>query len=195
NNGARNVLFRNDGDWNFKNVTKQVGLEQNNSRFSLACSWEDFDNDGDQDLYVANDFGRNNFYRNDDGKFTDVAVAFGVEDMSAGMSVAWGDYNNDGRADLYVSNMWSSAGNRISFQRQFLPADSKNSARSGFQRHARGNSLFRNDGDRFVDASEQAHVTRGGWAWTSSFADINNDGWEDLLVANGYVTQHDERDL
>lgn len=71
NNGGRNSLFRNTirsdsnlGDeWAFEEVTSQVGLDSNNSRFTLAASWEDFDNDGDQDLYVANDFGRNNLSR------------------------------------------------------------------------------------------------------------------------------------
>jgi hypothetical protein len=199
NNGCRNVLLRNDRDWRFTNVTKQVGLEASNRRFSLACAWEDFDNDGDQDLYVANDFGRNNLYRNDGGHFTDVAAESGVEDMSAGMSVSWGDCNNDGWMDLYVSNMWSSAGNRIAFQRQFLREGVTNSTRGGFQRHARGNSLFANLAGRgarqFSDMSVEAGVTIGGWAWSSQFADINNDGWQDLIVANGYITQESSKDL
>ncbi len=199
NNGARNVLFRNDRRWRFTNVTKHVGLDQNNRRFSLACAWEDFDNDGDQDLYVANDFGRNNLYQNHDGQFVDVAAAANVEDMSAGMSVTWGDYDNDGRMDLYVSNMWSSAGNRIAYQRRFLTSHVSDETRAGFQRHARGNSLFHNlrDGKRiaFADVSQDAHVTIGGWAWSSRFVDINNDGWQDLVVANGYITQEEPHDL
>ncbi|MBN01809.1 MAG: hypothetical protein CMJ77_22095 [Planctomycetaceae bacterium] len=199
NNGSRNVLLRNDRDWRFSNVTQQVGLDKSNRRFSLACAWEDFDNDGDQDLYVANDFGRNNLYRNDDGIFTDVAAELGVEDMSAGMSVSWGDGNNDGWMDLYVSNMWSSAGNRIAFQRQFLEDSVTPETRGGFQRHARGNSLFTNlgagDAPLFSDGSVSAGVTVGGWAWSSQFADINNDGWQDLIVANGYITQESTQDL
>ena len=126
NNGGRNVLFRNEGTpstngekWKFRYVTKQVGLDQNNRRFSYSASWEDYDNDGDVDLYVANDFGRNNLYRNDNGQFVDVAKVAGVEDVSAGMSITWGDHNNDGWMDIYVSNMFSSAGNRIAFQRKF----------------------------------------------------------------------------
>ena len=119
NNGVRNYLLENHGSWEFRDVTAQVGLEQNNRRFSYAASWEDFDNDGDPDLYVANDFGRNNLYRNDSGRFVDVAGQAGVEDISAGMSVTWGDYNQDGLLDIYISNMFSSAGNRITYQRQF----------------------------------------------------------------------------
>ena len=57
NNGGRNVLLRNEGSFRFVNATREVGLDENNTRFSMAAAWEDFDNDGDQDLYVANDFG------------------------------------------------------------------------------------------------------------------------------------------
>lgn len=195
NNGGRNCLFRNDGNWTYQNVTREVGLDANNRRFSLAASWEDYDNDGDQDLYVANDYGRNNLYRNNQGRFTDVALAAGVEDISAGMSVSWSDYNQDGQMDLYVSNMWSSAGNRITYQRQFHPATPE-SVRADFQRHARGNSLFMNLGDgSFRDVSVEADVSMGRWAWCSQFADVNNDSRDDLLVANGFITQDDTRDL
>ncbi len=196
NNGGRNILFRNDGGWRFSNVTQSVGFEQNNRRFSFAAAWEDFDNDGDLDLYVANDYGRNNLFRNDDGQFTDVADELGVEDISAGMSVTWGDYNRDGMMDLYVSNMWSSAGNRIAYQRQFQES-ADDATLQQYQRHARGNSLFENVGSTgpFRDVSVPAAVTMGRWAWSSHFADINNDGWQDLLVANGFVTQEDTSDL
>ena len=68
---------------------------------------------------MANDYGRNNLYRNDGGRFNDVAADLGVEDQSAGMSVAWADCNRDGWMDLYVSNMFSGAGNRITYQPQF----------------------------------------------------------------------------
>jgi hypothetical protein len=195
NNGARSRLFRNDRNWQFTDVTREVGLEKNNRRFTLSACWEDYDHDGDLDLYVANDYGRNSLYRNDAGHFTDVAAEAGVEDISAGMSVSWGDYNNDGWMDLYVSNMFSSAGNRVTYQRQFLrDADSSNKA--SFQRHARGNSLFRNMGDgTFRDVSEQAGIMMGRWAWTSRFFDMNNDGLQDIFVANGFITQNDPGDL
>ncbi len=73
NNGAPNVMLRNEGGWNFTDVTESVGLSQNSMRFSYASAWDDFDGDGDLDVYVANDFGRNNLYRNDNGHFVDVA--------------------------------------------------------------------------------------------------------------------------
>src|SRR5207249_2283795 len=66
NDGAPNVLFRSRGrGFEFADATAEVGLDENNHRYSFASSWEDFDLDGDPDLYVANDFGRNNLYRND----------------------------------------------------------------------------------------------------------------------------------
>jgi hypothetical protein len=195
NNGGRNILFRNDGDWNFIDVTKRVGLEQNNRRFSLAASWEDFDNDGDVDLYVANDFGRDNLYRNDGGKFTDIAPQAGAEDIGAGMSVSWADYNHDGWMDLYVANMFSSAGSRVTSQRQFME-DVDQQTVSEFQHHARGNTLYTNQGDgTFADESVAANVTMGRWAWASPWIDINNDSREDLVVANGYLTRADPGDL
>lgn len=195
NNGGRNILYRNDGDWQFTDVTEQTGLEVNNTRFSLAASWEDFDNDGDQDLYVANDFGRNCMYRNDGGKFEAIAKQAGVQDIAAGMSVSWGDYNLDGLMDVYVSNMFSSAGNRVTFQRQFKPEDD-GSAVSMYQRHARGNTLFENAGDgTFRDVSVEAGVTMGRWAWSSSMADLNNDGLEDLVICNGQMTNDIADDL
>ncbi|YCM45242.1 VCBS repeat-containing protein [Verrucomicrobiaceae bacterium 227] len=200
NNAGRNVLFRNDRNWRFTDATVELGLDQNNRRYSFAPTWEDYDNDGDPDLYVANDYGRNNLYRNDrdaDGNihFTDVAAEAGVEDISAGMSATWGDADGDGDRDLYVSNMWSSAGNRIAYQRNFQTT-LDDSVRGEFQRHARGNSLFLNNGDgTFSDASEESGVTMGRWAWGSRFADINNDSRQDIIVSNGFLTQADSGDL
>jgi len=191
NNGGPNIYLRNDGAWRFTDATVESGLDVNNRRYSYACAWEDYDLDGDPDLYVANDFGRNNLYRNDGGKFTDVAAALGVEDISAGMGVTWGDPNNDGLPDIYVSNMFSSAGNRIAYQRHWRAG----AANAEFQRHARGNSLFLNAGEVFNDVSVAAGVTMGRWAWGAHFADLNNDGWEDLYVANGFITTEDTGDL
>jgi hypothetical protein len=198
NNGGRNVYLQNDGRFRFRDATRQVGLDENNRRFSFAAAWEDIDNDGDLDLYVANDYGRNNFYVNDQGHFRDAAAEWGVEDISAGMSVTWGDYDHDGWMDLYVSNMWSSAGHRIAFQRRFQP-NATDQVLAEFRRHARGNSLFRNQHGKglseFQDVSLAENVNMGRWAWTSLFADLNCDGWEDLVVANGFITQEKADDL
>lgn len=200
NDGGANVLFRNDlvakdKRWKFTDVTKDTGLDVNNRRHSLAASWEDYDNDGDQDLYVANDYGQNCLYRNDGGRFVDVAKGSGVVDYGSGMSVSWGDANRDGTMDLYVGNMFSSAGNRITRQSGFRSSDSAE-LRSVYGRFAKGNSLFSNQGSgKFKEVGADAGVEMGRWAWSSIFADLNNDGWQDLLVGNGYITTEDTGDL
>ncbi|MDC0934965.1 VCBS repeat-containing protein [Pirellulales bacterium] len=194
-NGGANVLLRNDGDWSFRDVTQEVGLDHSNNRWSYAAAWEDYDNDGDQDLYVANDFGHNNLYRNDGGKFRDVAPEAGAIDANFGMSVTWADYDRDGWMDIYVSNMFSAAGNRVTFQQEFQE-ELSNEQRAVYQTLARGNTLLKNQGDgSFEDVSSAAGVTMGRWSWGSLFVDVNNDGWEDLLVTNGYLTQDPQQDL
>jgi len=205
NNGPKNTLWRNDGrrsgdqsgenEWQFSDVTKEVGLDKNNNRFSFAACWEDYDNDGDLDLYVANDFGRNNLFRLEKGTFEDVADQANVEDTASGMSVSFADYDHDGWMDLYISNMFSSAGNRIATQARFQPAAS-DEARELLLRQARGNSLFRaTPGGEFEDVSVDMNVTMGRWAWGSLFADINNDSYDDLCIANGYITNDFADDL
>ena len=199
NNAGANSLIRNDttspSDWNFSDVTEETGVDENNRRFTWAACWEDYDNDGDQDLYVANDFGRNNLYRNDGGRFTDVAKLAGVEDSAAGMSAAWGDFDRDGNFDIYVANMFSSAGSRITEQPDFK-RDVDPELKSRWRQFAAGNTLFRNLGDdQFEDVSDRAAVTLGRWSWSSNFVDVNNDGWQDLAVANGYITSYDNGDL
>jgi hypothetical protein len=198
-NGRRNVLIGNTAVWEFGDVTASEGLDDSPRRFSLAAAWEDYDRDGDPDLYVANDFGRNNLFRNDrrDGgskRFVDVAGAAGVEDMAAGMGVSFGDVNRDGWSDLYVSNMYSGAGNRVAYRRRFQ-ARSGEDVRRSFQRHARGNSLFLNDRKGGFVAAENAGVAMAGWAWGARFFDMNQDGWLDILSPNGLLTQKRSDDL
>ena len=194
-NGGRNMLLRNDGNWTFTDATDESGIGANNDRWSYAAAWEDYNNDGYVDLYVANDYGHNNLYRNDAGRFTDVAEQTGTVDANLGMSVAWGDYNRDGWMDLYISNMFSAAGNRVTFQERFKPEESHRD-RSAYQLLARGNTLLENAGDgTFRDVSVHTGLTMGRWAWSSLFVDINNDGWEDVLVSNGYLTQDTADDL
>ncbi len=152
NDGAANRLFRNDvaaGRWKFVDVTEATGLDVANRRHSLAAAWEDYDNDGDVDLYVANDYGQNCLYRNDGGRFVEVAAAAGVVDYGSGMSVSWADYNRDGRMDLYVGNMFSAAGSRVTPQPAFRPG-SDQATRRVLRRFAKGNTLFQNMGDGAV---------------------------------------------
>ena len=114
-NGPPNFLMHNDGNARFSDRTEAAGLNVENDRYSFACAWGDLNADGSPDLYVANDFGRSNLYRNNgDGTFTPISSEAGVEDAGAGMSAAWFDFDNDGNQDIYVANMWSAAGQRVS---------------------------------------------------------------------------------
>src|SRR4029077_15841413 len=150
------------------------GISENNDRFSFAPAWCDFDGDGWPDLYVANDFGRNNLYRNRGGHFRDEAAKSGVEDIGPGMSAAWFDYDGDGRPDLYVSNMWSDAGQRVTRQPGFNPANA-DGLREAYRRHTKGNSLYRNRGDgTFEETADAQHVEMGRWAWSADAHDFDN---------------------
>lgn len=194
NNGPTNHLLRNDGNDMYTDVTAEVGLNVNNARFSLAAGWGDYDADGDLDLYVANDFGRNNLYRNDRGRFVDVAARAGVEDQAAGMGVSWSDFDVDGDLDLYVSNMFSAAGNRIAYQDRFHEGIDAGE-RAGIQRHSLGNTLLVNRGDGTFGAAGAADVRMGRWAWGAMFVDLNNDGYDDIVVPNGFLTNERVDDL
>jgi tetratricopeptide (TPR) repeat protein len=192
-NGPANFLFRNeldrDGSGIFRDVTNATGLSHNNNRFSFAPAWCDYNEDGWPDLFVANDFGRKNLYRNQAGKFRDVAAEAGVEDIGDGMSAAWFDYDGDGRPDLYVSNMWSDAGQRIVAGKQLQPADA-------WKRHPKGNSLFHNRGDgTFEETGVLEGVEMGRWAWSADGIDFDNDGTPEIFITAGMLTNSSETDL
>ena len=195
-NGPPNYLFRNRGDGSFEDVTVASGMDRNNDRFSFAASWCDYDNDGWPDLYVANDFGRKNLYRsNGDGTFSDVAAEAGVEDYGPGMSTCWLDTDNNGRPDLYVANMWLPEGRRITADDQFLPGIDPG-VRALYQKHNAGNSFYQNEANgSFVDKTISAGAARGGWSWSCAAWDFDNDGWDDLYVANGFVSGPNHYDL
>ena len=188
-NGPPNFLLHNEGNATFQDRTEAAGLNADNDRYSFACAWGDYNSDGAPDLYVANDFGRNNLYRNNgDGKFTVVSAEAGVEDVGAGMSACWFDFDNDGNQDVYVSNMWSAAGMRVSEQKHFHEKDPE-TIRALYRRHARGNSLYRNQGNgKFKNVSLAAGVDVGRWAWSSDAWDFDHDGYPDLYIANGYIS-------
>jgi tetratricopeptide (TPR) repeat protein/peroxiredoxin len=198
-NGPPNFMMRNNRDGTFRDVTAGTGLNQNNTRYSFCCGWNDFNHDGWPDLYVVNDFGRKNLYRNNgNGTFTDVALQAGVEDVGAGMSVCWFDYDNDGVEDLYVSDMWTAAGERISMQ-DIFKKDAPKETRALYHKHAMGNSLFRNvsrngGASAFEDATRAAGVGIGRWAWASDAWDFDHDGFLDLYIANGMVSGPSRKD-
>jgi tetratricopeptide (TPR) repeat protein len=184
-NGPPNFLFRNEFTGKagfFRDATAETGLDENNDRYSFAPAWCDYDGDGWPDLYVANDFGRNNLYRNRGGRFRDVAALAGVEDLGPGMSAAWFDYDGDGRPDLYVANMWTDVGQRVASEGKLEPKDS-------YRRHTKGNSLYRNRGDgTFEETGAVEGVEMGRWAWAADGFDFDNDGAPEILVTAGMIT-------
>lgn len=197
-NGPPNFLFRNrltaEGDGFFEDVTAASGIDQNNHRYSFAPAWCDYDGDGWPDLYVANDFGRKNLYKNENGRFRDVAAAAGVEDMGPGMSAAWFDYDGDGRPDLYVSNMWTPSGQRLIADTNFQPV-SKDGLADAYRRHTKGNSLYRNRGDGSFEAAETKEgVGMGRWAWSADGFDFDNDGSPEIYITCGMLTNGPEKD-
>jgi tetratricopeptide (TPR) repeat protein len=194
-NGPPNYLFRNrlSQSGHFEDVTEESGMNHNNNRFSFAPAWCDFDGDGWPDLYVANDFGRANLYRNRNGRFRDEAAEWGVENMAPGMSAAWFDYDGDGRPDLYVSNMWSAAGQRVTDDSAFVPGHEH---AAEYRSHTRGNALFRNGGEgRFTDTAGAEGAAMGRWAWCADGIDFDNDGAPELYIAAGMLTNASDRDL
>ncbi|HXA68534.1 MAG TPA: tetratricopeptide repeat protein [Bryobacteraceae bacterium] len=195
-NGPPNFMMRNNHDGTFRDVTAQSGLNQNNTRYSFCCGWGDHNRDGWPDLYVVNDFGRKNLYRNNgDGTFTDVAPQAGVEDVGAGMSVCWFDYDNDGAEDLYVADMWTAAGERVSTQKIFQK-DAPGHARAMYRKHSMGNSLFRNRGDgAFQDSTALSGTGMGRWSWSSDAWDFDHDGFPDLYIADGMLSGALREDL
>ncbi|MGA2813718.1 MAG: FG-GAP-like repeat-containing protein [Candidatus Acidiferrum sp.] len=202
-NGPPNFLMRNQRDATFRDVTQQSGLNVNNNRFTFCCAWGASRGDAWPDLYVVNDFGRKNLYRNNgDGTFTDIAAEAGVEDVGAGMSASWLDVDNHGKPDLYVADMWTAAGVRISEQDIFQSSASAD-ARAYYRKHAMGNSLFRNSGgDKFADDTAHSGTAIGRWAWSSDSWDFDHDGFPDIYIANGMIsgprnnrTNEDREDL
>lgn len=195
-NGPPNCLFHNEGNGVFVETTEAAGLNVDNDRYSFACSWGDSSSNGLQDLFVANDFGSSQLYRNNgDGTFTVVSREANVEGVGAGMSCCWCDFDNDGQQDIYVPSMWEAAGQRVSSQSQFHK-DAAERVRALYQRHARGNAMYRNQGHgRFENVGRQAGVEMGRWSWSSDFFDFDHDGFSDLYVANGYISGPDRADL
>jgi tetratricopeptide (TPR) repeat protein len=193
-NGPPNFLMHNNGDGTFTDASE--GIKQNNNRYSFCCAWNDYNQDGLPDLYVVNDFGRKNLYRNNgDGTFTDVAGEVGVDDVGAGMGVSWLDVDNNGREDIYVANMWSPAGQRVTTQNVFMPGMSEE-VLAMYRKHAGGNSLFINQGDgHFRDTTQTAGVAMGRWAWSTDSWDFDHDGFADLYVTNGMISGPLKHDL
>jgi len=195
-NGPPNCLFHNEGNGTFVETTEATGMRADNDRYSFSCAWGDSNSNGLPDLFVANDFGSSQLYRNNgNGTFTVASRETHVEEVGAGMGCSWCDYDNDGHQDVYVPSMWEAAGQRVSGQKQFHESAPPN-IRKLYQRHARGNALYRNQGDgTFQNVGHQAGVEMGRWSWSSDFWDFDHDGYSDLYVANGYLSSVDRDDV
>lgn len=183
-----------------------AGPVVNDDAYSIGCSWADYDNDGDEDLFVVNANQVNRLYRNDKGSFTRVILDSIGTDIQSWESSTWGDYDNDGDLDVFVTNIGRNAlyhnnGNGTfidAFALGFL-SDTANSYgaswvdydNDGFldlfvaNRGDERNSLYRGlSGKDFTRITSGSIVTDGGDSYTSSWADIDNDGNVDLYVGN-----------
>ena len=170
---ATNLLYRNNGDGTFTDVTEKAGILKTAGHYCFTALTGDFDNDGWPDIYVACDSTPSILYHNNhDGTFTDIALSAGCalnEDgqQQAGMGAAAGDYNCDGWLDIFKTNFSDDTC-----------------------------SLYRNNGDgTFADATFSAGMglnTRY-LGWGCGFVDLDNDGWLDVFVAHGHVYPEVER--
>ncbi len=164
--GAPDILYRNNGDGTFTDVTRIAGVYNEGGK-GMGVVFGDYDNDGDADCYVGNDAGENFLYQNrGDGTFTNVGWMAGVEadengNVQGTMGVDFGDYDNDGLLDLIA----------INYQQQ-------------------PNALYRNDNANFfTDVSFVAGMADSVpyVGWGVDFFDADNDGDKDLLIANGHL--------
>ncbi len=182
--GPPNVLLVNRGAGRFERAPESPRLEL--WRNTLQATWADFDEDGDPDLYIANDWARDHLFRNDGAAgFADITDAAGTTAFGFAMGVTWGDYDNDGRQDLYVSNMYSKAGRRITAGIEGLNSDYAESAAGKFLYRQSGPGRF-----ELVSGHEPPAllVANAGWSWGGQFADLDNDGYLDIYVLSGYFT-------
>ena len=185
-NGTSNQLYHSlfDADGvRFEEVAEARGLVD--TAWTYAAAAADFDVDGDQDLYVANDYGVNQLWVNDGrGYFADQAAELGVTDLGNGMGAAWGDLNGDGRLDLYVSNMSSTAGRRI-LSRLVQKDDER---WQSLAKLAAGNTIFFATDKGFELVPSEKGGVGGSWAWSPVLFDLDLDGRLDVYCCNGFVT-------
>ena len=182
--GPPNILYVNRGKGRFEiaEESAQLGIWSN----SLQATWADYDEDGDPDVFIANDWAPDNLFRNDgESGFTDVTKEAGLTEFGFAMGATWGDYDNDGLQDLYVSNMFSKAGARITNRVPGIAEIYKQSAAGNYLYRQRANHSFELvSGDK----PPALAVTKAGWSWGGQFADFDNDGFLDLYVLSGYFT-------
>lgn len=182
--GPPNVLLINRGAGQFEPAPESSGVIL--WRNSLQATWGDYDQDGDPDLFVANDWAPSSLFRNDGpAGFKEVTDEAGTTYYGFSMGASWGDYDNDGQEDLYVSNMYSDPGRRITSR---IPGLSRT-----FVESAMGNWLYRQTAKgkfQQVAGTEPPSmmVMNAGWSWGGCFVDFDNDRYLDLYVLSGYFT-------
>jgi hypothetical protein len=177
----KNALYRNDGKWKFTDVTEQSGL--GDTGYGLGVCVADYDNDGDQDVYL-NNYGPNVLYRNNgDGTFTDVTESAGVGNgFQVGAGTCFLDIDKDGNLDLYAANYLEfSYEHHVSKTTQGIAVY----ANPRYYRPVHDN-LFRNNGDgTFTDISRESGIaSHAGWGMGMVCSDYDNDGDTDIFIAN-----------
>ena len=177
----KNALYRNEGNWKFTDVTEQTGL--GDTGYGLGVAVADYDNDGDQDVYL-NNYGSNVLYQNNgDGTFTDIAKQAGVDNgFQVGAGACFLDMDKDGDLDLYVSNYLEfSYDTHVTKNIQGVPVY----ANPRYYRPVHDN-LYINNGDiTFTDVSKERGIAEhAGWGMGTVCGDYDNDGDTDIFVAN-----------
>ena len=172
-----NALYRNNGDLTFTDVTNKAGV--GHEGMGMAVVTADYDNDGDQDIFVSN-WGPNVFYRNNgDGTFTDITAKAGLENNLYGIGSTFLDYDHDGFLDLYV-------GNYIEFDPEYQYYYAADKFPGPLSYHGQPDILYHNNGNgTFSDVTKNAGVYNPeGRAMGVTSCDFDDDGDWDLFVAN-----------
>jgi enediyne biosynthesis protein E4 len=187
-NGTPNKLFRNTGNFTFKDVSAGSGTE--NAGWTQAVASVDIDLDSWPDLIVGNDFGVNSYYRNKgDGTFEDIASKLGTDLPSSSMNVGTSDLNKDGYPDVYISNIVA----MVKDEKYIMPTEDTRMKRKAEKlatmRVVQNNHLFTSVRDKelryAVNEAVDPADTATGWAWDADFFDFDNDGDDDLYLVNG----------
>ena len=195
--GRRNFLYINDGHGRFTDATTAWGLG-GETRWTLSSLFQDYDQDGRVDLLVTNDFGLKNLYRNEKGRFADVAKKAGAQVRAYGMSAAWADFDGDGRPDAYTTGtdtQWYFLHEYPSIPVTFFGRVFLSVAIRWCEEMAHGNTLLLQRPDHtFENATERSGARLAGWNWSAVAADLDDDGWPDVYSTNGMWGDGRDRD-
>lgn len=185
-----NGLYRNRGDGTFENVTNEAGPLALTDRICVGAAFADYDNDGDQDLYITSTRGGNVLYENQGaGRFIDVTQRAGVGLVAHSQTPAFFDYDNDGYLDLFVTNSARWTSDEYDENLKYYPGAGA-IWRHVFNREDREfNVLYRNNRDgTFTDVTSEAGLSGKGWSGDVAVFDFDDDGHLDLVVTNMFGT-------